>query len=182
MVTPLENITQRLLDIGFFDILTFALVSAIFYGLLKKSKIFEGNVFLDGVVSIVIGFFTLLYKIVTGVSLLAPLATFFTQWFSVLLAFFIGAIVASMFYPDLPKMLGEQFKRRSTLWAMIALGIGLFVTSGLISTFISGLGGGGQGKPGTAPGPPTDVIIIGAGLIIFIVILLIAASTTRGEE
>ena len=76
-------------------------------------------------------------------------------------------------------MLAERFTRRSALSAMIALGIAILVTSGLMSTFWSGLYGGG-GAPGQ-PMPSTDVILLSAGLIILLVILIIANAMVTSE-
>ncbi len=179
MTNYLQIVTTKLIDTGFFDILTFALVTAIFYGLLRKSQIFKSNT-INAVISLSIGFFVLIYRVITGTSLLTPLATFFTQWFTIILGLFTGFVVASLFYPNLPKILAERFTRRTALSAMIALGIAILVTSGLMSTFWSGLYGGGGGAP-SQPMPNTDVILLSAGLIILLVILIIANAMVTSE-
>ena len=180
MATYVEIVTQQLMNVGFFDIIIFMLTSAIFYGLFKKSELLGKSNSLNAIVSISIGFLVLAFRVVTGVSIIQPIATFFTQWMILILALFIGVLVASLFYPNLPKFLAERFTRKSTLSAMIAMGIALLVTSGLISIFWS-TGGGPPGAPGSSPMPPLSVIAFSAGLIIFLVILIIAASVATSQ-
>jgi Zn-dependent protease with chaperone function len=88
--------------------------------------------------------------------------------------------MASLFYPDMPKFLAEHFTHRSTLSVMIALGIALFIMSGLVSTLLATFTApklAGTGGVGASP----DILIIGAGLIIFVVILIVAASQSKGD-
>lgn len=178
MTNYLQIVTTKLIGIGFFDILTFALVSAIFYGLLRKSQIFKSNI-INAIISLSIGFFVLIYRVITGTSLLTPFVLFFTQWFTIVLGLFIGFVVASLFYPNLPKLLAERFTSRNALYAMIALGIAILVTSGLMSTFWSGLYGG---RTTNKPMPSTDIIVLSAGLIILLVVLIFANAmiTSKG--
>ncbi|MDI6798996.1 MAG: hypothetical protein QMD12_03345 [Candidatus Aenigmarchaeota archaeon] len=168
---------QNLISFGFYNLLIWMLALAIMYAILKKSKILGESPFINGVVALAIAFFIFAFPVLTGVSLTLPTAAFFTQTTVILLFFIVGFIMASLFYPDLPKFLIEQFTRRTTLWALVALGIGLFITSGLVGTFWFGIAPT-QG----AGGVPTDIIIIVTGVILFIVVLMIAASIAAGRE
>jgi hypothetical protein len=85
--------------------------------------------------------------------------------------------MASLFYPDLPKVLAQQFTHRTTMYEMLALGIVLFLTSGLISAFMAP--SSTPQKPGEARSP-SDVITITVGLILFVVILIIGSAVGKG--
>jgi hypothetical protein len=171
-------IISKLVDVGFYDFLLFLFSLAIFYALLKKSKILGESNMMNGLVAFVGAFLVFGYPILIGISLTVPLTAFFTQALVWIILIFFGLIVASLFYPDLPKMLADQFTKRTTLYEMIAIGISLLITSTLITVLWQGVGGGTAGIPGV-PSPPQDVTLIAAGVIIFIVIILIGASTVR---
>jgi hypothetical protein len=74
-------------------------------------------------------------------------------------------------------VLAEQFTHRTTLFEMLALGIVLFLTSGLITAFNAP--SSTPQKPGEAR-TPSDIIIIAVGLILFVVILLIGSAVAKG--
>lgn len=176
MVSPFEIAIKKLVEVGFYDILLFVLSLAIFYAILRKSKILGESPLINAVISFVAAFLVFGYPVLIGFSLTMPLTMFFTQSFVWILIFVIGFVLASMFYPDMPKMLAEQFTKRTTLYVMLALGITIILMSTLISVFWT--------YPPAAPGAPTpstDVIILAAGVIIFIVLIIIAAATVRGE-
>jgi hypothetical protein len=147
------------------------------YGLLKKSKIFGDSPLINAVVSLSIAFMIFGFPVIAGISLATPLSTFFTQATVWILVLFVGFVFASLFYPDLTKMLLKAFTRRTTLGAMIVLGITLFIVSGLFNTvFIP------PTKPtpsGVPAGTPVDVITIVAGVLIFVVLLTIAMAVVR---
>lgn len=166
------DVIARLINLGFYDILTFVFVLAIFYALLRKTKILGESPAIAGIISFAIAFFVIAYPILSGFSLTLPLSAFFSQSLTFLLIFFIGFIIASLFYPEMLEWLPKVFTRRTTLLVMIALGLTLFVTSGVVSIFWQAL---------TKPtGISKDVLVISAGLIIFVVVLLIASSAGRG--
>lgn len=169
-----EPIVKNLLEIGFYDILIFIIVAAIFYGFLKKSKVIGESVVINAVLSLSVAFLVFGYRWITGLALTSSLSMFFTQATVILLFFLFGFIGASMFYPDMTKWLTKVFEHRTTLGILIALGIVLMVTSGLIATFWTF-----PQKPGT-PATPVDITIVGAGLIIFVVLIIVAASVVRG--
>ena len=176
MAGPFEIVVQKLIDLGFYNFLfPFIITAAIFYALLRRAKIFGESLTVNAVISISIAFLIFGYPVIAGVSLTTPLSTFFTQATVWLLIVFVGAIIASLFYPNFSEMLIKQFTHRTTFYAMIVLGIALFVTSGLLTVFTTPP----PTTPGAPPGPPTDVILIAAGLIIFIVLLFVASAIGR---
>ena len=59
MTTPLEIVLINLEKMGFFAFLPFILTAAIFYGLLRRSKLFgepEKNIVVNAVISLVAAF------------------------------------------------------------------------------------------------------------------------------
>jgi len=179
MPSLFEPVIKWMIDLGFYSFLfPWIVTSAIFYGLLRKSKIFGESATLNGLIAISIAFLVIGFPILSQFSLTLPIATFFTQATVFILIFVFAFIAASFFYPDLTKMLLERFTRRTTLAVLIVLGIALFITSGLVGVFTYGLGK--PAPPGA--GPSTDVIILVAGIIIFIVIIIIAGAIAMGGE
>jgi hypothetical protein len=177
-MNPFEIIINKMISLGFYDFLfPFIIASAIFYALLKKSKIFGESIVINAVISLSIALLIFGFPVIAGLSLASALSAFFTQATVWILILSIGFLLASLFYPDLAKMLLETFKRRTTLFMLLALGIALFVTSGLLSVFTAPL----TPKPGAPPGPPYDVILISTALIIFVILIAIAASLMRAE-
>jgi hypothetical protein len=168
-------IVTKLVGLGFFNLLTFILAMALVYALLKQRKIFGDNVFINATIAFSIAFFIFAYPILTGISLITPITTFFSQAFLFILVFFIGFLVASIFYPEFPKVLGDFFKSRNVLFSIIALSVALFVTSGLVGIIYSSSWSFSPG-PSNQPSAPRENILLIAGLIIAIVILLIAGS------
>lgn len=180
MPSLFEPLVKWMIEQGFYSFLfPWIITSAIFYGLLRKSKVFGESPVLNGVVSISIAFLIIGFPFLSQFSLALPISTFFTQATVFLLILVIGFIFASLFYPDLSKFLLEKFTRRTTLSILIVLGIALFITSGLVGVFTYGIGK--PAEPGT-PSPPTDVIILAAGIIIFMVIIIIAGAMVMGGE
>lgn len=153
---------------GVFDILLFILFFIVFYAILMKSKILSGNAGVNGTIAIVIAFLISLYSGFTGFSLVEPLSRFFTQASVIVILFLVAFITASLFYPDLPKMLAEQFKSPTILYILIPLALALLVTSRSIWVLWAGYK--------ATPGPSGDITILIAGLLIFVVILFIAAT------
>jgi hypothetical protein len=182
MAGIIENLINNLLEKGFFDILGFALVTAIFYGLLKKTKVLGESVVINGVVSIVAGFFIFGAPVLAGYKpLIYALSAFFTQATMWLLMFLLAFLAAAFFYPNMAEWLPKVIFRRTMLWVMLGLAFGLLVMSGFISvlweTMVTPLG-----SPSTKePGPAQDTYILVAGLIVFVILIIIAASTVRME-
>jgi len=167
---------SKLVGLGFFNLLIFLLALALIYALLKQRKVFGDNPIINGIVAFSIAFFIFAYPVISGISLVVPITTFFSQAFVFILLFFIGLLIASFFYPDFSTTLSQFFRSRNVLFAMIALSLALFATSGLVGIIYSAT----FGPPGKPAAPPQNVLLI-AGLIIATVVLLIAGSIRRGE-
>jgi uncharacterized membrane protein YidH (DUF202 family) len=178
MPDVLAPIVKQFTD-SFSSVLIFVFIFTIFYAMLRKSKMLGESALMNGVTAFVIAFMVTWFS-VTYMSLATPLSVFFAQGTALLMFVIFGIIAASVFYPDLPKVLGE-FKTRSILWIMIIFGILLFVTSGLISVFWA------QASQPPKPGevrPSTDVIVVSAVILIFVVVLTVAAAAggSKGGE
>jgi hypothetical protein len=174
-----KPIVNKLLGMGIINAMLLFLFSAIIYAVLGKSKLFGESPIINGVIAFIAAFLIFIFPFITGVSLVNPLSIFFTQTVVVLIFMMTAFLLASFFYPNMPKFLAEQFTHRSTLMVMIGLAIGLFILSGLITTFLSAFSttpSGDTSGGGSTTKLPTDVLIIAAGLIVFIIILLVASS------
>ncbi|MEM5882755.1 MAG: hypothetical protein QXQ77_00745 [Candidatus Aenigmatarchaeota archaeon] len=170
-------IVEQMDKLGFFNFFFPWLVTlAIMYAILKKSKILGESALINGVVAMSIAFLVFAFPVLSGFSLATPLSLLFTQTTSILLFFFVGFLLASLFYPNLTQFLIQQFTRRSALMAMIALGLALFITSGLIGILWSQATKPPQ--PGT-PALPQDVIYLTVGIILFVVVLMMASYVAR---
>ncbi len=177
-----ELVVQKMSELGFYNFFfPFVLSSVLFYALLRKSKLFgegrEGEI-LNGIISLVVAFLIFGYPVLVGFTFGSQLSTFFTQLTIMGLLFVLALAFASMFHPDFPKFLTEQFVRRTQIYIFIALAVGLFVTSGLVGVFTQGLTEKSP-EEGGSPSAPRDVILILAGIIIFIIVIIIAAGTMR---
>ena len=176
MADVFEPIINRFISLGFLNALMLFFFSAILYALLKKSKILGESVVLNGFVAFIAAFMVFIFPFVTGMSLMTNFSLFFTQTTIIILFLVMSFIMAALFYPDMPKFLAEHFTHRSVLTVMIALGLALFILSGLVSSLLATFSA--PKLQGGGPGPSTDVLIIGAALIVFIVVLLVAATQT----
>ncbi len=163
----MELIVEQLMSFGFFDLLIFLSSSAIFYAFFTKSKLIENKI-ISSLLSLSIGFSILAYKFVVGISVNSFFSVFFMQVFVFALIFLLGAVIASIFYPDLPKMLMDQFKRRTTLFAVVFLILSLSLASGLLSVVWTMPGS----QPGAGGKPDMTTVAIVVGLIIFIIVLI----------
>jgi len=173
-------IVTKLVSLGFFNLLTFILAMALVYALLKQRKIFGDNVLINSTIAFSIAFFIFAYPIITGISLVVPITTFFSQAFVFILVLFIGFLAASILYPDFPTILGKFFQSRNVLFSMIALSLALFVTSGLVTVIYSSTPLSDQ--TGGRPSPSRETTLLIAGLIIAVIVLLIAGSIRSGGE
>ena len=182
MANPFEIVVQKMVELGFYDYLfPFIISAAIFYALLRRSRILGESVVTNSFVALSLSFMILGFPILVGFSFATPLATFFTQATAWILIFVVGMILASVFYPDLTKVLSEQFTKRTTVYEMLAVGVALFVTSGMVQIFTLGANPAATGKTPATPSAPTDIILIVSALIIFVVLILIASSIFRSS-
>lgn len=171
-----QPIVSKLLGMGILNAMLLFLFAAIIFAILRKSRIFGDSEIINGVISFIVAFFIFVFPFITGISLVNPLSIFFTQSIIIIVFLVIGFIMASLFYPDMPAVLAKSFTSRGTLMVMIGLAIGLFVTSGLVTTLIAAFSAPSGNSNGGSSGPPSDVLIIGAGIILFIIVLLVASS------
>ena len=181
MISPFELAIKALVDLGFYGfVLPFFISAAVFYGLLRRSKFFGESNVLNAALSIALAFMVFGFPVITGQALGSTLVVFFTQITVFTLVFVMAFMLASLFYPDFETFLVREFKRRTWLWVMILLSVGVMVLSGLVSVIWSVFlapGGGGGG-----PSAPRDVLILVGGLIVFVIAIAIAAGAVKKEE
>jgi hypothetical protein len=162
-----SDMIESLRSSGVFDILIFIFFFVVFYAIFMKSKIFGSSVGINGVIALVIAFLISIYSSFTGFGLIEPLSRFFTQASVILLLFIVALVVASIFYPDFPKMLMETFKGPTILYILIPLALALLITSRSIWVLWAGFKAGA--------GPSSDITMLIIGLLIFVVVLTLAA-------
>jgi hypothetical protein len=184
MADLFQPIIQKLIDLGFYNFFfPFIVSAALFFGLLKKSKILGDSVLINGVISLSLAFLIMGFPVIFGQPgfFALPMASYFSQITVIFLMFLVAFIGAGFFYPDMTKWLAEVFHHRTMWIIMIAIAFGLLFTSGLINVLFIGLNpsGGGTGTGTQQNKTPYDVVIIVAGIIIFVIMLIIAASITR---
>lgn len=124
MATPFDLVINNLVDLGFFQfILPFMITSAIFYGLLRKGKLFgepDKNVGVNAVISLGAAFLVWASPIIIGIDITADLALFFVQGVSAMLIISIAAMIATMFFgEDLPKQLKDRFHGQTVWWVIL---------------------------------------------------------------
>lgn len=149
MADPFTITIVKLQELGFFKFfLPFMMSAAIFYGLLRKSKIFgepERNVAVNGVVALTAAMMIWAYPIIAGVDIERQFATFMMNSLTATVAIMVGLMVAGMFLPeDLGKQLATAFKlgekggRFGSVLIVIALvvGFGALMSSGLFNVFL----------------------------------------------
>lgn len=171
MASPFETVILRLSDLGFFKfLLPFLLTAAIFYGLLRKSKVFgppEENIAVNAIVALVAGFMVWAYPIIAGVDVQAQFSKFIFQSTVAMFTIIVGLLIAGMFFPsDLPKTIGDIVKSGRGLAIIIIASIlivaGILVSSGLSNLVIPPglLTGGGIGFGGVDQTTLLSAIVI----------------------
>ncbi|MBD3155796.1 MAG: hypothetical protein GF368_04020 [Candidatus Aenigmarchaeota archaeon] len=179
-------VIKKLEELGAFNFLfPFMLTTAIFYGLLRRSKIFmvrkkeyvvvnrdtgekkEYDVEVGGavnaVVAVIAGFMVWAYPILAGVNIQQQLSVFFMQGAIVTLIFIIGLMILGMFLKpgvadQLHELIFKDGKFGVTAIIIICIGVGVlvFVTSGLLDLIV---------------GPVFTKIDLGNDMILTIVVL-----------
>jgi hypothetical protein len=176
MATPVEILVKKMMEVGFFDVLIFVIALAIFYAVLKKFKVLGESEIINGAVAACMAFLIFGYPVIVGFSLVMPLTAFFTHSMVWILTFVIGLMLASFFYPDLPKFLGEHFTSRSWLFISIVIGIVIALLSGLAGVLIST-----PVQEGAASTPLSVTTMIG-GVLVFVLVLIVAGSVISGSS
>lgn len=192
MASPFETVILRLGDLGFFQfVLPFLLTAAIFYGLLRKSKVFgepQENVAVNAIVALVAGFMVWAYPILAGVDIQTQFSTFIFQATLAMFAIMVGVLIAGMFLPaDLPAKVGEAVKGGKGVGIIIIGGIlivgGLVFSSGLGKIFIpAGLFGGPGGFIGFAGVDSTTILSAIVILAMAVVVFAIAWGGPGGKK
>lgn len=182
MSTPFEVVILKLQNMGFFTfLLPFVIVSAVLYGLLRKSQIFgppEKNVAVNAVVSISAAFMVMASPVIAGIDITQDFARFFAQSMIVTVVLMMAILIAGMvFPPDLPKTVGDKLGGRFMgvfLVGGIIVVIALLFTSGLMNVFF---------PTGEFPGLSDDTVTTIATIFILLVIVgVIVFATSRGEK
>lgn len=165
-VSPFQTVVQNLDRLGAFEfIFPFLLTSAVFYGLLRKSKIFgepEKNIAVNGIVALVAGFMVLAYPVLTGVNPKQFFVPFILQSTIAILVIVVGLMISSLFIPEgLSQFVGGKIGSRG-LGAIIAVGVlvgaGILISSGAINIFLPpGSVGGPAGLP---PETVTTIVVL----------------------
>ena len=164
----------KLADFGFLDyLLPFMLTFAISFALLRKSKILSENLATNGLVAFSIGMLIMAFPAFTNLSFTEQFSTFFVQITMLILVLVVIAIIGSMFFPDLGKMVGNFGKNPLILVGIFIITALIFVSSGLFGIFSDPLDPEKTGIEPDVPGPDSDVILlIGAAIFIAVLILI----------
>lgn len=167
MVSPFETVINNLNNLGAFQFLfPFMLTAAIFYGLLRRSKLFgdpQSNVAINAIVSIVAAFMVWAYPVIAGVNIQATLSTFFLQATMATLVVIVGIMIGGMFLPeDFASNLGSKIGGKGIIAFVITgllIAAGIFISSGLVNLLIpGGLSTGGIG--GLSQDDITTIVIL----------------------
>lgn len=174
-------IIEKLQELGFFKfLLPYILTSAIFYGGLRKSRVFgepEKNTVVNMTVALVASMMVWAAPILAGIDIETQLAAFFMQATAISLVFMVSIMIAGMFLPpDLPTVLKEALGNK--IAALVFIGI----VSGVFVLFTSGLFNALFGK--VLLNIPPDVLwmIVGIALLILPVILVVGVGGGKGEK
>lgn len=171
MVTPFETVIKNLQELGFFQfLLPFLLTAAIFYGLLRRSKVFgppEQNIAVNAIVALIAAFFVWAYPILVGVDVETQFAKFMFQSTVAILVFVVGLMIASMFFPeDLPRQIGERLKGAKgvgiVVVAGVLIGFAVLLSSGLTGIVLPDIAIGGGLTPDTILTLVVIVVLIGS--------------------
>jgi len=145
MANIFETVILNMRDAGFFQFLfPFMLSTAMFFGLLRKSKIFGDPrevLSINAVVALVASFMVWSAPILLGINMEEKLATFFVQGVTATLVVLVGLLIASMFFPpDMAGHISTILKTPRYVSAFLIFGIlvgaGIFLSSGLINIFL----------------------------------------------
>ncbi len=179
MATPFDMVITQLQGLGFFEfLLPFIISAAIFYGLLRKSKIFgepDRNVGVNAVIALGAAFMVWASPIIIGIDITKDLATFFLQGVSTMLIFSIAAMIATMFFgEDIAKQIKDRIGGQSIWWvilvAALLIGGAMLFTSGLYKIFAP------QGFAGLGISADIGSIVLTiAVLAIFLVVIVFIA-------
>jgi len=179
-MNPFELVIIKLRDLGFYTfLLPFMLVAAIFYGLLRKSRVFgppEKNMAINAVVSLTASFMVCSSPIIAGVNPEEELVKFFTHTMILTLGLIVAVMVGGMFLPeDLPKFINEKMKTKAGIFIALGLVLGmvLLITSGLTTVFLGETAGFGVSE---------DLILSIVTIVAMVAIIGLVVYFTGKEE
>ncbi len=176
MASPFQTVILRMKDLGMFQFLfPFMLTSAVFFGLLRRSKLFgdpDRNVAVNAVVALVAAFMVWASPVILGIDMETQMAAFFTQSMSATLIIIVGLLISSMFFKEgLAEQLSTKLNTSKSMGIVLAFGIliggGILLSSGLINVFIPG------GVSGQIQIPEDTLLIIGMMLLLVITVAVI---------
>jgi len=170
--SPIDSFIRKLKEAGMFRALISILFAVIVFAVLNKSKILGENVAINGFIAIIVALLIFVYPTFSGFSLEAPIAIFFTQIFVLLLLLVFAFIGASFFYPDLPKMLIQEFVKPNMVYVMIFVILILIIISRVAWVLWTGV-------TEISPGIKNTVILV-AAILIFIALLYVAVNAGGG--
>ncbi len=178
MTNYFEIVANLLGKFGFYQyFFPFAIIAAVVFGLLKKSKILGESTVVNGLVALCVSFIAVFgFSVSTTLNLASYWSAFFMQISVFLIVFFIGLLLASLFYPNINEWLPKVFTTRSMLLIMVVIAIVVFISSGLVGALTLELTG--PSKPGK-PTTPRDITILVVGIFLFVVFIIIAGSIPR---
>lgn len=180
MVDAFTLVITKLADMGAFKFLfPFILTTTIFYGLLRKSKLFsvtrkqknekgeekdvEVSTGVNAIIAITAGFMVWAYPILQGIDFQQQMSAFFLQGTIVTLIFMVALLILSMFVPpDVTAQMHEMFKGNNKLMIFLIIAVVIlvivFITSGLINFIV---------------GPVFEKINLSDGLMTIVVLALL---------
>ena len=169
MVNYFQLIAERMADTGLFNFLfPWMITAAIFWGVLKKSGLFESSA-VNAIIAISFSF--LIWGVFVGsttVDLAGPLSRFALQTSVIIFVLIIGIVISSIFYPNITEIMKSQFKDSGIIWIMI-VGVGiLFILSGLWKVLIIDISAKTEGA--------RNIVWIALIFAMFIIIMFVLAS------
>ncbi|MCD6371231.1 MAG: hypothetical protein J7L39_00745 [Candidatus Aenigmarchaeota archaeon] len=179
----METVITNMRALGFFQfLLPFMLTSAIFYGLLRRSKIFgkpEENVVVNAVISLAAAFLVWAYPILIGVNIETYLSQFFFAGTVAMLVIMVGIMAFGMFLEKgVGKLLEEKFKGGGLfgglLFMGLLIGVAVFLSSGLLNVFIPG---GVE-----TPGFPSEEMIYAIMFLVFAGMMIYFLAKPEGKS
>jgi hypothetical protein len=175
MANYFEIVAENLVKLGIHQYLfPFILLTALVFALLRKSKLLGESSAVNGVVAIVVSFMIVFgMPVAVGLRFATSLSVFLMQVSVFLIIFFVGFLVASLFYPNMMDWLPKVFMSRSMLMVAITLAIVFFITSGMVGVIFTTTPTPGQ------PTLPTDLTVFIVGIFLFITFILIASAAAR---
>jgi hypothetical protein len=145
MANMFETVVLNMQKTGMYQfLLPFLLSLAIFYGLLRKSRIFgepREVLSINAVVAVVASFMVWSAPIILGVNIEQSLASFFVQGMTATLIIIVFLLIAGLFFPpDLAKHLSERLNQpKYAMGFLIFAGViaaAIFFSSGIINVFL----------------------------------------------